>query len=58
MNTQAAEDMAVIRQRMEYEKGLADGFQGKPRLSPDGCTDRTAWLDGYDYGARHKPKEE
>jgi ribosome modulation factor len=58
MNIPAADDMTTIRSKMEYERGFQDGVQGKVRASPEGCPDRPAWLEGYDLGAKMKPKEE
>ena len=57
MNVPAADDMSTIRRSMEYERGFQAGLKGGVRGSPDDCMDRPAWLEGYDEGARLKPKE-
>lgn len=56
MSDPVAEDWPAIRAKMEYERGLQAGFAGQSRVSPDGCLDRAAWLEGFDEGYRLKPK--
>jgi ribosome modulation factor len=50
--------MQAIRKGMEHERGYQAGLRGHIRASPDDCLDRSAWLEGFDLGAKLKPPPE